>query len=141
LSGRKLGMTDAEFDRSMAPFARQIERGYQATVTLRRLSGDEGFRERYLKGDAAAVALFNRLSELKAAGTQPYHDAVGSAEQAATVPATSAAAQALINDPAFVARYMAGDLEARSAWDAASVDNATVNNATGAPSADGGDGA
>ncbi len=68
-------MTDAEFDRSMAPFAPLIERGYQATLTLNRLAGDEGFRQRYLKGDAEAVELFNRLTEMKAAGTQPYHDA------------------------------------------------------------------
>jgi hypothetical protein len=71
------------------------------------------------------VALFNRLSELKAAGTQPYHDAVG-AMQAAATPDTNAAALALINDSDFVARYMAGDTTARAQWDAASVDNATV---------------
>ena len=118
-------MSDAEFDRSMAPFARQIERGYQATLALKRLSGDEGFRQRYLKGDAAAVELFNRLSELKAVGTQPYHDAVG-AMQAAETPATSAAALTLINDADFVSRYMAGDSGARAQWDAASVDNAAV---------------
>jgi len=121
----RLGMTDAEFDRSMAPFAPLIERGYQATLTLQRLTGDERFRQRYLKGDAEAVALFNRLSELKAAGTQPYHDAVG-AMQAAATPDTSAAALALINDADFVARYMAGDSTAQAQWDSASVDNATV---------------
>ena len=44
-------MTDAEFDRSMAPFAPLIERGYQATLTLNRLAADEGFRQRYLKGE------------------------------------------------------------------------------------------
>lgn len=118
-------MTDAEFDRSMAPFAPLIERGYQATLTLNRLAGDEGFRQRYLKGDAEAVELFNRLTELKAAGTQPYHDAVGVMNEAAT-PATSAAALSLINDADFVARYMAGDSTARAQWDAASVDNNTV---------------
>ena len=118
-------MTDAEFDRSMAPFAPLIERGYQATVTLNRLAGDEGFRQRYLKGDAEAVELFNRLTEMKAAGTQPYHDAVG-AMQAEAAPNTSAAALTLINDADFVARYMAGDSTARTQWDAASVDNATV---------------
>jgi hypothetical protein len=118
-------MTDAEFDRSMAPFAPLIERGYQATLTLQRLTGDQGFRQRYLKGDAEAVALFNRLSALKAAGTQPYHDAVG-AMQAAATPETGAAALALINDADFVARYMAGDSTARAQWDAASIDNATV---------------
>jgi hypothetical protein len=121
----RLGMTDAEFDRSMAPFAPLIERGYQATLTLQRLTGDEGFRQRYLKGDAEAVALFNRLSELKAAGTQPYHNAVG-AMQAAATPDTTAAAQALINDADFVARYMAGDSTAQAQWHSASVDNATV---------------
>jgi hypothetical protein len=118
-------MSDAEFDRSMAPFAPLIERGYQATLTLNRLAGDEGFRQRYLKGDAAAVELFNRLTELKAAGTQPYHDAVGAMNEQAT-PNTSAAAVTLINDADFVARYMAGDSEARAEWDAASVDNTTV---------------
>jgi hypothetical protein len=122
-------MTDAEFDRSMAPFAPLIERGYHATLTLDRLTGDEGFRQRYLKGDAEAVALFNRLTELKAAGTQPYHDAVG-AMQAAATPDTSAAALALINDADFVARYMAGDNTARAQWDATSVDNAAVAQAT-----------
>jgi hypothetical protein len=125
LSGRRLGMTDAEFDRSMVPFAPLIERGYRATLTLNRLAGDEGFRQRYLKGDAEAVELFNRLTELKAAGTQPYHDAVG-AMQAAVIPDTGAAALALINDTDFVARYMAGDSTARAQWDAASVDNAAV---------------
>jgi hypothetical protein len=118
-------MTDAEFDRSMAPFAPLIERGYQATLTLHRLTGDEGFRQRYLKGDAEAVALFNRLTEFKAAGTQPYHDAVGTMQAAAT-PGSSAAALALINDADFVARYMAGDNAARAQWDATSVDNAEV---------------
>src|SRR5690349_23862541 len=118
-------MTDAEFDRSMAPFAPLIERGYRATLTLNRLAGDEGFRQRYLKGDAEAVELFNRLTELKAAGTQPYHDAVGAMEAAAT-PNTSAAALALINDADFVARYTAGDTTARAQWDAASVGNAEV---------------
>lgn len=118
-------MTDAEFDRSMAPFAPQIERGYQATLRLNRLAGDEGFRQRYLKGDAEAVEVFNRLTEFKAMGTQPYHDAVG-AMQAAAAPNTSAAALTLINDADFVARYMAGDSTARSQWDAASVDNTTV---------------
>jgi hypothetical protein len=122
-------MTDAEFDRSMAPFAPEIERGYQATLALNRLTTDEGFRQRYLKGDAAAVELFNRLTELKAAGTQPYHEAVG-AMQAAQAPATGAAALNLINDADFVARYMAGDAAARAEWDAASVDNATVAAAT-----------
>ena len=124
MSGR-LGMTDAEFDRAMAPFAPRIERGYEATLTLKRLAGDEGFRQRYLKGDAEAVALFNHLTELKAAGTQPYHDAVG-AMQAASTPETSAAALALINDGDFVARFMAGDTGARAQWDAASVDGSTV---------------
>jgi len=118
-------MTDAEFDRSMAPFAPLIERGYRATLTLNRLTGDEGFRQRYLKGDAEAVALFNRLTELKAAATQPYHDAVGTM-QAATTPDTSATALALINDADFVARYTAGDNTARAQWDAASVGNAEV---------------
>jgi hypothetical protein len=118
-------MTDAEFDRSMAPFAPLIERGYQATLTLNRLAGDEGFRQRYLKGDAAAVELFNRLTEMKAAGTQPYHDAVGAMNEQAT-PNSSAAAVTLINDSDFVARYMAGDAAARAEWDAASVDNTTV---------------
>jgi len=118
-------MTDAEFDRAMIPFAREIERGYRATLMLNRLAGDEGFRQRYLKGDAEAVELFNQLTELKAAGTQPYHDAVGTM-QAAETPAASAAALTLINDADFVARYMAGETEARAQWDAASVDNTTV---------------
>jgi hypothetical protein len=118
-------MTDAEFDRAMTPFAPLIERGYRATLALNRLAGDEGFRQRYLKGDAEAVALYNHLTELKAAGTQPYHDAVGAMNAAAT-PGNSAAALALINDADFVARYMAGDTDARAQWDAASVDNATV---------------
>jgi hypothetical protein len=118
-------MTDAEFDRTMVPFARAIERGYKATLALRRLAADEGFRERYLKGDAAAVELYNRLSALKAAGTQPYHDAIG-AQKAAEHSGNSNAALALINDADFVARYMAGDSAARAQWDAASVDNATV---------------
>jgi hypothetical protein len=126
LSGRRIGMTDAEFDRAMTPFAHQIERGYQATITLQRLSGDAGFRQRYLNGDAAAVEVFNRLSMLKAAGTQPYHDAVGTM-QAPAAPGNSAAALALINDADFVTRYMAGDTAARAQWDAASVDNAAVN--------------
>jgi len=135
LSG-KLGMTDAEFDRAMAPFAPLIERGYQATVTLNRLTKDEGFRRRYLKGDAEAVELFNRLSELKAAGTQPYHDAVG-AMQAAETPAAGAAVLALINDADFVARYMAGDVAARAEWDAASPNNPTGDNTTVAQAAEG----
>jgi len=118
-------MTDAEFDRTMAPFAPLIERGYHATLKLNRLAGDEGFRQRYLKGDADAVALYNHLSALKAAGTQPYHDAVGTMQAAAT-PGNSAAALALINDAGFVSRYMAGDTAARAAWDAASVDNTAV---------------
>jgi hypothetical protein len=118
-------MTDAEFDRAMTPFAHEIERGYRATLMLNRLAGDEGFRQRYLKGDAEAVELFNQLTELKAAGTQPYHDAVGTM-QAAETPAASAAALTLINDADFVARYMAGETEARAQWDAASVDNTTV---------------
>lgn len=118
-------MSDAEFDRAMAPFAPAIERGYQATLTLKRLVADDGFRQRYLKGDAAAVELYNRLSELRAVGTQPYHDAVGAMQEAAT-PATSAAALTLINDADFVARYMAGDTAARAEWDAASVGNETV---------------
>jgi len=125
VSGRRLGMTDAEFDRAMAPFAPLIERGYQATLQLNRLAADQGFRERYLKGDAAAVEIYNRLSELKAAGTQPYHDAVGTRQPAAN-PGNSAAALALINDADFVTRYMAGDNAARAEWDAASVDNSTV---------------
>jgi hypothetical protein len=118
-------MTDAEFDRAMTPFAHEIERGYRATLMLNRLAGDEGFRQRYLKGDAEAVELYNQLTELKAAGTQPYHDAVGTM-QAAETPAASAAALSLINDADFVARYMAGETEARAQWDAASVDNTTV---------------
>ena len=128
-------MSDAEFDRAMTPFAREIERGYQATLALKRLAADDGFRQRYMKGDAAAVELYDRLSALKAAGTQPYHDAVGAMQMAET-PATTAAAQTLINDPDFVARYMAGDAAARADWDAASVDNAAV-----ADAADGGSGA
>jgi hypothetical protein len=122
-------MTDAEFDRAMTPFAPLIERGYRATLMLNRLAGDEGFRQRYLKGDAEAVELFNQLTELKAAGTQPYHDAVGTI-QAAETPAASAAALTLINDADFVARYMAGETEARAQWDAASVDNTKVAQAT-----------
>ena len=118
-------MTDAEFDRAMTPFAHEIERGYRATLMLNRLAGDEGFRQRYLKGDAEAVELFNQLTELKAVGTQPYHDAVGTM-QAAETPAASAAALTLINDADFVSRYMAGETEARTQWDAASVDNTTV---------------
>ena len=118
MSGRRIGMSDAEFDRAMTPFAPLIERGYHATLKLNRLAADQGFRERYLKGDAEAVALFNRLTELKAAGTQPYHDAVGTMQPAAA-PASSAATLALINDGAFVARYMAGDSAARVQWDAA----------------------
>jgi hypothetical protein len=118
-------MTDVEFDRAMTPFAHEIERGYRATLMLNRLAGDEGFRQRYLKGDAEAVELFNQLTELKAAGTQPYHDAVGTM-QAAETPAASAAALTLINDADFVARYMAGETEARAQWDAASVDNTLV---------------
>lgn len=125
MSGRRIGMTDAEFDRAMTPFAREIERGYRATLMLNRLAGDEAFRQRYLKGDAEAVELYNQLTELKAAGTQPYHDAVGT-RQAAETPAASAAALTLINDADFVARYMAGESEARAQWDAASVDNTTV---------------
>ena len=129
-------MTDAEFDRSMAPFAPLIERGYRATVTLNRLAGDEGFRQRYLKGDAEAVELFNRLTEFKAAGTQPYHDAVGTMQPAAT-PANSAAALSLINDADFVTRYMAGDSAARAQWDAASPNNSMVDNTTVAEAAEG----
>ena len=122
-------MTDAEFDRAMTPFAQEIERGYRATLMLNRLAGDEAFRQRYLKGDAEAVELYNQLTELKAAGTQPYHDAVGTMQAAAT-PAASAAAMHLINDADFVARYMAGESEARAQWDAASVDNTTVAQAS-----------
>jgi hypothetical protein len=130
LSGRRLGMSDAEFDRAMTPFAHQIERGYRATLMLNRLAGDERFRQRYLSGDAEAVELFNNLTALKAAGTQPYHDAVGTM-QAAAIPGASAAAMALVNDADFVARYMAGDSAARAQWDAASVDNAAVAAAEG----------
>ncbi len=136
MSGRRLGMTDAEFDRAMAPFAPLIERGYHATLKLNQLTGDEGFRQRYLKGDAEAVALFNRLTELKAAGTQPYHDAVG-AMQAASAPGNSAAALALINDADFVARYMAGDSAARAQWDAASPNNSSGDNPAAAQAAEG----
>ncbi|WP_395017761.1 hypothetical protein [Dongia sp.] len=137
MSGR-LGMTDAEFDRAMTPFAPQIERGYRATLALNRLAGDEGFRQRYLKGDAEAVALYNQLSALKAAGTQPYHDAVGTM-QAAETPGTSAAALALINDADFVARYTAGDSAARAQWEAASPHNSLGYTSAVAQAAEGSD--
>ena len=128
-------MTDAEFDRAMAPFSPLIERGYHATLKLNQLTGDEGFRQRYLKGDAEAVALFNHLTALKAAGTQPYHDAVGTM-QAPVAPGNTAAALALINDADFVARYMAGDSAARAQWDAASP-SSSGENTTAAQAAEG----
>jgi hypothetical protein len=123
LSGQRIGMTDAEFDRLMAPFAPLIERGYRATLALNRLVGDGTFRERYMKGDAEAIEVFNRLSALKAEGIQPYRDAIQSMQ--AAVPPISA--EALRIDEDFGARRTPSDNAAHTQPDSPStVDASTV---------------
>jgi hypothetical protein len=106
-----------------------LARAMRAKDRLAQLSKSETFRQKYLAGDPDAVAQYNNLVAAHAEGAslarEVYYGGPSEVDMGAfTVQQEKVAA--LTGDPDFVQRYLAGDAEARAAWDAVSTEGAAA---------------
>lgn len=124
------GFTDAELDRLIADHGNTLETAAAARERQAGLVNSAEFRAKYAAGDPAAIGLFNRLSELRAAGYGVFKDAqtamvgdpggnLGQGGIVGGVGGTSVSVNKLIGDAVFRERYFAGDREAVAKWNEA----------------------
>jgi len=106
-----------------------LARAMRAKDRLAQLSGSEAFRQKYLAGDPDAVAQYNNLVTAHAEGASLARDVYYGGPTEVDMGAFMAQQErvaTLTQDPDFVQRYLAGDADARAAWDAASTEGAAA---------------
>jgi hypothetical protein len=104
-----------------------LARAMRAKDRLAQLSKSDTFRQKYLAGDPEAVAQYNNLVTAHAEGASMARDVYygGSTEvDMGAFMAQQERVATLTQDPDFVQRYLAGDPQARAAWNNASTEGA-----------------